>query len=253
MALFKHYDDIRPEYRLVMSAQHGVDAIALHYGSLFLRSLPNPDLRRLVPHLRLKDLGREEVIRHSGDMIRSIVFPHDATVSLASLLSDGTMVESATVGGEGYVGVEVMLGSAVSTCSAIAQKGRASIIALDRLLILLDQIPSLRPAMLTYARNYLAAVTRLAACNALHTLKQRACRRLLLTLDQIGQGSLMITQEELARALGVGRTSVNQACKELRNDSLIDYSRGHIQITDLQGMTTAACECYTYLKLALQI
>jgi CRP-like cAMP-binding protein len=111
----------------------------------FLRNLPNADLRRLVPHLRLTDLPREEIICREGDMIQSIIFPHDGIVSLTSLLTDGTINESATVGGEGYVGGEVMLGSAVAACSVIAQPGRVSTIALDRLLILLDQVPSLRP------------------------------------------------------------------------------------------------------------
>jgi CRP-like cAMP-binding protein len=236
-----------------MRARDTEDPIALHSGSPFLRSLPNADLRRLVPDLRLRDLPREEIIHRDGDMIQSIIFPHNATVSLTTLLTDGTIVESATVGGEGYVGVEVMLGSAVAACSVIAQPGRVSTIALERLLILLNQVPSLRPAMLRYARAYLAVVNRLAACNARHALKQRACRRLMLALDQTEQQPLMITQEELARALGVGRTSVNQACQALRIDGLIDYGRGHIQITNPQGMTEAACECYNYLKRALQI
>jgi len=254
MAATRHHErEIQFEYPHVIPAQDATDPIVLHSGSMFLRTLPNPDLRRVVPYLRIRDLSREEIVRRDGDMIQSIIFPHDATVSLTSLLTDGTMVESATVGGEGYVGVEIMLGSAVAACSGIAQQGRASIIALDRLLMLMDQVPSLRPAMLTYARAYLAVVTRLAACNAIHTLKQRACRRLMLTLNQTEQRSLMITQEDLARALGVGRTSVNQACKELRVDGLIDYSRGHIQVTEPQRMAAVACECYDYLKRALQI
>jgi CRP-like cAMP-binding protein len=254
MAAFRQYErEVRFEYCPVIPTEDATDPIVLHSGSLFLRNLPNPDLRRVVPYLRVRDLSREEIVRHDGDMIQSIVFPHDATVSLTSVLTDGTVVESTTVGREGYVGVEVMLGSAVAACSGIAQQGRASIIAIDRLLVLMDQVPSLRPAMLTYARAYLAVVTRLAACNAIHTLKQRACRRLMLALDQTEQRSLMITQEELARALGVGRTSVNQACKELRLDGLIDYSRGHIEVTNPQGMAAVACECYDYLKRALQI
>ena len=146
-----------------------------------------------------------------------------------------------------------MLGAAAATCNAVAQQGLASVIALDRLLVLADQVPSLRIAMLTYGRNYLVTVTRLVACNALHTLKQRVCRRLLLALDQTEQRPLVITQEELARALGVGRTSVNQACKELRGDNIIDYSRGHIRITDPRAMTKAACECYLYLKQVLSV
>lgn len=230
-----------------------VDTTSEHSGSLFLRSLPAADLRRMEPHLKLQMFAREEIVQNGGEMIENLVFPHDLTLSLVCVMGDGTIVETATVGSEGYLGVESMLGSAVATCSAVAQQGRATVVSLDRLLILGDQIPSLKAAMLAYARNYLAIVSRLAACNAIHSLKQRACRRLLLTLDQTEQQSVVMTQEELARALGVGRTSVNQACKELREDNIIDYSRGHIRIRDAARMLTSACDCYSTLKRALEL
>jgi CRP-like cAMP-binding protein len=228
-----------------------VDTTTEHSGSLFLRSLPAPDLRRMEPHLKLRTFAREEIVQNGGEMIENLVFPHDITLSLVCVMGDGTIGETATVGSEGYLGVESMLGSAVAICSAVAQHGRATVVPLDRLLILGDQIPSLKAAMLAYARNYLAMVSRLAVCNAVHSLKQRACRRLLLTLDQTEQQSVVMTQEELARALGVGRTSVNQACKELREDNIIDYSRGHIRIRDAARMATSACDCYSTLKGAL--
>ncbi|HQT78444.1 MAG TPA: Crp/Fnr family transcriptional regulator [Rhodopila sp.] len=225
----------------------------LHRGSLFLRSLPSSDLRRMESYLELGTFTREEVIQSDGGMIEHIIFPHDVTVSMLCMMAHGASVESATVGSEGYVGVECMLGSSVAICSAVGRQGKASTIALDRILILMDQMPALRAAMLTYAQNYLAMVSRLVACNAIHNLRQRACRRLLLALDQTEQQSVAMTQEELARALGVGRTSVNQACKELREDGLIEYSRGRIQISNVSGMTKAACDCYSYIKRAMLI
>jgi CRP-like cAMP-binding protein len=253
MAFSRHHEDSSSDDRDMTPVQPTVEPMALHAGSLFLRSLPAQDLRRLVPHLALREFPREEVIHQEGDMIESVIFPHGSTVSLTSLFSDGTMVESATVGSEGYVGVEVMLGSAIATSSAIAQEGQASVITLGQLLLLLDQVPSLRPAMLIYARSFLGVVMRLAACNARHSLKQRACRRLLLTLAQTEHRPLMITQKDLASALGVSRTSVNETCKELRHSGIIEYSRGHIQILNLHAMTECACECYTYLKSMLQL
>jgi CRP-like cAMP-binding protein len=224
-----------------------------HCGSLFLRSLPSSDLRCMEPYLELRAFAREEVVQSDGDLIRSVTFPHDMTVSLLCTMADGTTVESATVGTEGYVGVESMLGSAVATGSAVAGHGQASTIPLEQVLILMDQMPALRAAMLAYARTYLAVVFRLAACNAVHTLKQRACRRLLLALDQTEQRPVVMTQDDLARALGVGRTSVNQACQELREGNLISYSRSVIRIDDPSSMTSCACECYLHLKHALLI
>jgi CRP-like cAMP-binding protein len=223
-------------------------AAAERHGSFFLRTLPDADLRRITPHLKIKEFDCREIIHHDGDIIQNIIFPHDAAISLFSIMADGTTVEIASIGSEGYVGAEIMLGSVIATCCVAAPRGQVSTIAPDRLLILIDQVPSLRAAMQAYARDYVALLGRLVSCNALHTLKQRMCRRLLLALDQTEQRPLIITQEQLARALGAGRTSVNQACKELRQHNIIDYSRGQIRIINLEGLEEAACECYSYVS-----
>jgi CRP-like cAMP-binding protein len=224
-----------------------------HHGSLFLRSLPLTDLRRIAPDLTIRVFSHDQQIQNDGEIIHSILFPHDMTVSLIGLTVDGHAIESASVGREGFVGVEVMLGSPAASCTAVARRGQASSIALERLLILTDQLPSLRAALLHYARSHLAAVARLAACNAVHTLRQRACRRLLLEMDQTDRRAVAITQEELARALGVSRTSANQMCRELRADGIIEYRRGRIVIRDREQMKNAACDCYTYLKRLLAV
>ena len=44
--------------------------------------------------------------------------------------------------------------------------------------------------------------------------------------------------------LGVRRTSVSLVANTLQNAGLIRYSRGRIQITDLDGLRAASCECY---------
>ena len=224
------------------------DPAKAHYGSLFLRNLPSSDLRRIGPDLTIRDFNAEEYIHRDGDIINSILFPHNMTVSLIGLMAGGHAVESACIGREGFIGVESMLGSAAAVCGAVARRGQASSIALDRLLILTHQLPSLRAALLRYAWCYLAGIVRVAACNAVHSIRQRACRRLLLELDQTEQRDVAITQEELGRALGVSRASSNQICRELRAGGVIDYSRGHIRIRDAEAMRNAACGCYSYLK-----
>jgi biotin operon repressor len=230
------------------TARNVASALGAHVGNRLLRNLPAHDLRRLEPHLEIRTFARDEVIRRSHEMVHLVVFPHNMTISLSCTMADGTVAEAATVGSEGYLGVEGMLGSAVAITSAIAQQGLASVIPLDRVLMLADQIPSLRAAMLAYAWSYVAAVSRLAACNAVHNLKQRACRRILLTLRQTEQQSAIITQEELARALGASRTSINQTCKELRASNTIDYSRGRIRIKNMGEMLNTTCDCYSHLR-----
>lgn len=224
-----------------------------HLGSLFLQRLPSADFRRLAHYMNIRTLSRDEVVWNGGDVITDILFPHDTTLAFICTMLDGTTVESATVGTEGFAGVESMLASATATGRVISGSGQASTIPLEQMLILTVQMPAVRAAMLTYAQSYLSVLFRLAACNAVHSLKQRICRRLLLSLCQTRQDHVAMTQDDLASALGIGRTSINQVCQELRNHNLISYGRGSIRIDDLPGLTRCACDCHVHLRRILQL
>lgn len=57
-----------------------------------------------------------------------------------------------------------------------------------------------------------------------------------------GSDTLNFTQEFLAEMLGV-RTSVTVDAHALQHAGLIKYSRGKIQILDVDGLHESACEC----------
>ena len=44
--------------------------------------------------------------------------------------------------------------------------------------------------------------------------------------------------------LGVRRTSVTTVAHTLQRAGLLKYSRGKIQILDVEGLRDSACECY---------
>ena len=48
--------------------------------------------------------------------------------------------------------------------------------------------------------------------------------------------------------LGVRRTSVSIVANTLQRAGLIRYKRGHIRVTDLDGLRDSACECYMTIK-----
>jgi len=60
--------------------------------------------------------------------------------------------------------------------------------------------------------------------------------------------NLDFTQEFLAEMLGVRRTSVTLHARTLQQAGLIKYSRGTIQITDVEAMRETVCECYGTVK-----
>ena len=48
--------------------------------------------------------------------------------------------------------------------------------------------------------------------------------------------------------LGVRREGVTHAAKDLQDEGLIKYSRGHIHILDRPGIEIKSCECYKVIK-----
>jgi Crp-like helix-turn-helix domain len=52
------------------------------------------------------------------------------------------------------------------------------------------------------------------------------------------------TQEVLAQMIGVRRNAVSIVANALQKAGIIRYSRGQIEITDVQGLRDTSCECY---------
>ena len=75
-------------------------------------------------------------------------------------------------------------------------------------------------------------------------MEARLCRWLLRTRDIIDGDIIHLTHGFIAEMLGVRRTHVTLIARTLHNAGLINYRRGHIQITDLEAVRDAACECY---------
>jgi hypothetical protein len=48
--------------------------------------------------------------------------------------------------------------------------------------------------------------------------------------------------------LGVRRTSVSLVAHTLQSAGFIRYRRGHVQITNLEGLRETCCECYETVK-----
>jgi Mn-dependent DtxR family transcriptional regulator len=64
----------------------------------------------------------------------------------------------------------------------------------------------------------------------------------------MGGDELRLTQEFIAEMLGTRRAGVSEAASILQTAGLIRYSRGHITVTDREGLEEFACECYAVVK-----
>src|SRR5688500_3421884 len=68
----------------------------------------------IVPHSKVVNLERNQVLFGQGDTIDYVYFPIDSVVSSLAIMEDGTTIETLMVGHEGLVGLSAILGSGIS-------------------------------------------------------------------------------------------------------------------------------------------
>jgi CRP-like cAMP-binding protein len=114
----------------------------------------------------------------------------------------------------------------------------------DRFRCVFERSDLLRHATLGALGRGFVELTTVAACNRVHSHRQRLARWLLLITDKAGQRSLRVTHDTLAQMVGGPRHAVTVALNDLRGDGAITYRRGTIDIGKRSVLMARACECY---------
>jgi CRP-like cAMP-binding protein len=215
----------------------------------FLSSLGADDFELIRPHLKSVDLVQDFLLVAVGDTLKRAYLPHRGVISLVVDLARGEHVQIAMIGHHSIFGVFSALGDPVALNSAIVMvPGPASTIDLDRLRALADKSATLRAELIRHGLAVYAQIQQTAGCNASHTVESRLARCLLQTHDLSGGCKLVLTQEAMAQMIGARRNSVSLVASTLQQANYIHYSRGHIEILDLDGLRKTACECYASVK-----
>jgi CRP-like cAMP-binding protein len=223
--------------------------VGLQHPNRLLASLPPADFEALRPHLKPFDLVHEDLLFDAGDAVHWVYFPHSGVISLVVGLADGQRIEAAMVGRDSVVGASAALDGGVALNTGIVQVGgAASILDAATLQKVAEHSNAFRAVLIRHEQILLAQAQQSAACNVTHSVEARLSRWLLWTRELSGSDTLGLTQEFLAQMLGVRRTSVSLVANTLQHAGLIRYSRGRIEITDLQGLRSASCECYGSVK-----
>jgi CRP-like cAMP-binding protein len=215
----------------------------------FLSALTADDFELIRPHLRTVDMVQESVLVGVGETLKRAYMPHRGVISLVVNLTKGEHVQVAMIGRDSILGAFSAIGDAIAFNSAIVLvPGPASTIDLDRLRAAADQSPPLRSMLARHGLAVYVQVQQTAGCNAAHTVESRFARCLLQTHDFSKGCKLVLTQESIAQMIGARRNSVSLVASTLQQANVIQYSRGHIEITDFDALSRTACECYASVK-----
>jgi len=217
---------------------------------MLLGSLAAADLDALRPHLRPVSLAHKRILYDTGDTIQHVYFPVTSVVSLVLDLSTGELVEAAMVGRDGVVAAGSALDGKISLNRAIVQlAGDAFECNADALSDAAYKSRSLMAALIRHEQTVFAQAQQSVACMAAHDTQARLCRWLLRARDLAGSDTLPFTQEFLSEMLGVRRTSVSPVAHTLQQAGMIKYTRGRIEIVNVEALKETACECYETIRL----
>lgn len=210
-----------------------------------LSRLAPSELANLKPYFKPIRFDSGLVLFEAGSDIDFCYFPQTGTLSAVVVMLDGRMIEVATIGNEGAMGLPMPLLAGKSPNRVFVQvPGEGLKIETEILERELQRIPRLQLLLSQYQTAFQFQVSQSVACNGLHSLRERCCRWLLMTHDRAGGDEIKLTHEFLAVMLGVRRPSVTEALQELQEQGLVNYSRGSIHVVNRQGLESQSCECY---------
>jgi len=210
-----------------------------------LGALRPDDFALLQSDLKSAFVRTGQVLYHPGDEIRQVYFPLHATVlAFRVVIDDGQAIETALIGREGAVAGVVSEGRVPAYCRIeVWHEGPVMRVEVERLEAAKMRSPTVRHLFSRYADCLMAQVFQQVACNAAHSIEQRAARWVLAAGERISDTNIPYTQEQLAGALGVGRSYLNRVMQTLKAKGLIETRRSGLTVLDANGLHALSCRC----------
>jgi len=215
-----------------------------------LLSTLSPEGRELIePYGAMVELTAGESALTRGEQVTSSLFPIGPTlVSLEVELTAGRSVEAVMIGMRGAVGGIVSCGQAPAFSRAVVLVGGPAFkVPMEALEEAKKRSPFIANLFCRFSDFLLAQAMQGVACNAYHSIPERAARWLLHALDRTGE-RIELTQQALAGLLGVQRTTINAVLQSFEEEGLVSTGRGVVNVGDRVGLKRRACECYDRLE-----
>ena len=232
----------------LLSASHSPDY------NHFLAALPGEIFEHIFPHLELVSMPLGEVLCESCGQLQYVYFPTTAIVSLCYIMENGSSAEIAGVGNEGVLGILLFMGGDSTPNRAVVNTGgygyrlKSGLLMEEFSRVGGRRAGVIQHLVMRYTRVLITQMSQTAVCNLHHSIEQKLCRRLLMTLDRLSTNEVTMTQELIAEMLGVRREGITEAAGNLQRAGLISYRRGHITVLNRSGLESRACECYHVVR-----
>ena len=216
-----------------------------------LRRLSSADFALIAPHLVQQEAKAGDLIYNPGDDVETVHFP--CGPSLATFLvpnEDGRDVETILVGREGAVGGIVSQGYLPAYTRIMVKFGGPFVrLRVAKLEAAKTKSATLRNVFARYADCMLAQIFQATACNAVHSIEQRAAKWIISAMERTNRDNVVpLTHEQLATLLGVGRSYTSRVIQTFKAEGVLETRRGSILIRNRDALQIRACLCNEAVK-----
>ncbi len=215
-----------------------------------IRRLRDSDYALIAPHCEQVESNAGDLFYRPGDNVETVHFP--CGPSLVSFLvshEDGRDVETILVGREGAVGGIVSFGNLPAYCRITVKYGGSFVrLRASQLEAAKAKSLTLRYLFARYADCLLAQVFQSTACNAIHSIEQRAAKWILSAMDRTGDHVVPLTHEQLATMLGVGRSYTSRIIQTFKLEGVLETRRGSLLVRDIDALKARSCLCNESVK-----
>jgi CRP-like cAMP-binding protein len=224
-----------------------ISGLSLNNG--LLSALPDDEFDILRPHFVEATFKPGTILAEPGDIVETCYFPVKGMISLLSVTEQGQTVEIGYTGREGMAGLVALLGKNEILYQHMVQ-AHTECLTVDAEVIhdLFCRKGAFHDLVLRYLYALLKQIAQTSVCNHFHTIEERLCRWLAVMCERSQSDRLALTQEFLAHMLGVQRTSIGLVATSLQESGIIKYSRGIVEVRDVDTLRKSACECYNIVN-----
>jgi CRP-like cAMP-binding protein len=217
------------------------------YQNILLKALGPEIIKRLCLQPVTFELLRE--IEFPGNPIENLFFVEEGMASMTTTFKDGSQVEVGMFGYGSVIGVSALMGTKRSLNRVYTQiPGHGYSCSVEAASKEFERGGLFQKLALRYVQAQLVQAVQSVGCNAKHDVEERLARWLLLCADRARSNTFEMSHEFLADMLGSARPTISTAAGLLRDEGLIEYSRGVISILDVPRLENRACECYHIIK-----
>ncbi|MCS6627950.1 Crp/Fnr family transcriptional regulator [Roseibacterium beibuensis] len=204
-----------------------------------LRGMGADDRQALLAHGKRVSFSSGEVYARPDDPISTLAFV-EAGVFASSWQGARNGIDAYLVGHEGVVGIAAW---AVASNWPAEVVCRSACSAWQIPAVLARDVAWTRPGVRASLGRYAADLQHGLEAAVLQTSEKvtpRLASLLLALQDRMGPDNLTVTQEMLAEMLGIQRTSVCGAARDLKAAAAITFSRGRVWVIDRTALEAAA-------------